>query len=895
MAADNEMRRDDEDRDDNRAPTERDPLLSAAADVEAHDGRSQPQGEASARHSLLTSLQGTSSGKGGKRRWPSIVALLLLCVLVILIIVFAFLAPSTVQQYAQQAAVFNPTSLSIDSFTSSGIRARVQGDFMMDASRVEKKPVRDLGRFFTYIAHMAESGESEVEVSLPEYGNVLLGTAHVPGVMVDIRNGHTMHVDVLSDLEAGDVDGIRRIANDWIEGRLGQLRVLGKATVPLKSGIVSLGKQKLQQEHLFANKDIPSIPAYKIKKLNVRDVELPNGGTGMAADVSLAVQNDYPVEFTAPPMVFSIFVDGCQKTDPYIKLADAETHEIHIQPKQQVELNVTGIAHHLPHILTQDCPGSNKSPLDTILGKYIHGEENTIYVQGSSSPQLHTPKWVTDLISDITVPVPLPGKTFGHLIKNFSLTDTHFSLPDPFAQPNTPAANPRISANVKALVALPEEMNFNLSVSRVRADATIFYHGKKLGKLDLHKWQEAHSHRVESKDMDSNDSSPMLMVQSAIRNAPIDITDDDLFTDVLQELLFGGKNVMMHLQADVDVAVDSALGELVVRRIPAEGQVPVKPISPGRGSNPGGSPSLPPSFRPKIFGLQIVDTSPTSLTLSALVNLTNPTNYSATLPYIDLQMLNNDSVIAHATARDLEIVPGPNENLYVEAVWDPLTLGGEVGGKVGREFLSQYISGWNTTITLRMHEGSIPSNPSLGRALGKFEVQIPTPSLGNAGRSVPDDPDDDEPDDPGDDDPLDSGHGDKKREKKERPGPHFISDATFHLLSSTATFTLSSPLRTTTLHITSINATAYHRGDAVGHIDYELPFAIPPVDNEGHGVESPRLPVEWSLGSVGYGAVRGALGGRLELGAFAEVGVRIGRWRERVWFRGEGIGAGVRL
>ncbi|TKA82321.1 hypothetical protein B0A55_01465 [Friedmanniomyces simplex] len=890
MAQDDDMRRDEEHHHE-QALTEQTPLLPG--DVEAHDDRSQPQREVSARRSLLTSLQGT--GKGSKRRWPSILALLLLCILVILIIVFAFLAPSTVEQYAQQAAVFNPTSLSIDSFTSSGIRARMQGDFMMDASRVEKKPVRDLGRFFTYIANQAESGESEVEVSLPEYGNVVLGTAHVPGVKVDIRNGHTTHVDVLSDLEPGDVDGIRRIANDWIEGRLGQLRVLGKASVPLKSGIVSLGKQTLQQELLFANKDIPSIPAYKIKKLNVRDVELPHGGTGMAADVSLTVKNDYPIDFTAPPLAFNILVDGCQKTDPYIKLADAETHELHIQPKQQVELNVTGVAHHLPNILTQDCPGSNKSPLDTILGKYIHGEENTIYVQGSSSPQLHTPKWVTDLISDITVPVPLPGKTFGHLIRNFSFTDTHFSLPDPFAEPNTPASNPRISANVKALIALPEEMNFNLSVSRVRADATIFYHGKKLGNLDLHKWQAARSTRVENED--AKDSTPLLMVQSAVKNAPIDITDDDVFTDVLQDLLFGGKEVMMHIQADVDVAVDSALGELVVRRIPAEGQVPVKPISPGHGGNHG-RPGLPPSFRPKVFGLQILDTSPTSLTLSALVNMTNPTNYSASIPYVDLQILNNDSIIAHATARDVEIVPGRNENMYVEAVWDPLTLGGEEGRKVGREFLSQYISGYNTTLTLRMHEGSIPSNPALGKALGKFEIEMPTPSLGNSPSNSPSDPDDD-PDDPDDDDdddddPGNPGH-DGDKENKKKAGPHFIEDATFHLLTSTATFTLLSPLRITILYITSINATAYHHDDPVGHIDYDLPFAIPPVDAEGKGVLSPRLPVEWSLGSVGYEAVKGALGGKLELGAFAEVGVRIGRWGEGVWFRGEGIGAGIRL
>ncbi|KAI7598994.1 hypothetical protein KC319_g22917, partial [Hortaea werneckii] len=107
----------------------------------------------------------------------------------------------------------------------------------MDASRVQKNNVRNLGKFFTGIARQAESGESKVEVSLPEYGNVLLGTAHVPGVKVDLRDEYKTHVDILSDLEPGDLGGIRRIAHDWVDGRLGQLRVLGKANVPLKSGI----------------------------------------------------------------------------------------------------------------------------------------------------------------------------------------------------------------------------------------------------------------------------------------------------------------------------------------------------------------------------------------------------------------------------------------------------------------------------------------------------------------------------------------------------------------------------------------------------------------------------------------------------------------------------------
>lgn len=92
------------------------------------------------------------------------------------------------------------------------------------------------------------------------------------------------------------------------------------------------------------------------------------------------------------------------------------------------------------------------------------------------------------------------------------------------------------------------------------------------------------------------------------------------------------------------------------------------------------------------------------------------------------------------------------------------------------------------------------------------------------------------------------------------------------------------------MYITSLNATAFYDGQPSGKILYDLPFAVPPGLSE-----SPRLPVAWSLGSVGYGAIRKALGGTLKLSAFAVVGVRIGEWRESIWFQGGQIGANVRL
>jgi hypothetical protein len=551
--------------------SEQTPLLHRESSHGATD-QSQPTREHSA-SGLLRALSGRDgNGKGSQRRWPSLVALLLLCVVAALIMVFAFVTPSVVEKYAQQAVVFDPTSLSIDSFTADGVKARVQGTFMLDASKVNEKNVRNLGRLATWFAREIKSGESDLEVSLPEYGNVVLGTAVVPPIKVNIRNGHSTHVDFLTDLQPGDVDGIRRIAKDWIDGRLGQLRVVGKANVPLKSGIFSLGQQMIQQEITFANKDIPTMPQYKIKKLNFRETDIPSG-RGMAADVALVVENDYPIEFTIPPLGFGILVDNCRKEEPYIMIADALTNNIHIHPQENVELNVTGNVRQLPDNFIQACPGSHESPLDSILGKYISGKDTTIYVQGSDSPSEDTPDWVSNLMKDITVPVSLPGRSFGSLIKNFTLEDTHFGLPDPFADPSKPESNPRISANIKAIVALPEEMNFNISVGRVRADADVFHKGKKLGKLDLHKWQKANSTRLAP---ESDDDGPSLLVQSNINEAPLDITDDDVFTDVVQALLFGSKSVFLSIKALVDVETETALGAFAIRKIPAEGQVPVK-------------------------------------------------------------------------------------------------------------------------------------------------------------------------------------------------------------------------------------------------------------------------------------------------------------------------------
>lgn len=236
------------------------PLLSRDIDHRNYNSVLPIDDEASsAAASSLRSLQNGGPLKEKKsRRWPTAVALTLLSLIVLAILGLGFAGPEIVEEYAQQAMVFEPTDLSIDSFTSSGLKARIQGDFMLDASRVLKKPVRDLGRAGTWIAKAVESKRSKVQVYLPEYGNILLGTADVPPIVIDVRDGHSTHIDILSDLAAGDIDGIRQIANDWVAGRVGQLRVVGVADVDLKTGIFGIGTQRLTQELVFRGQYLAS-------------------------------------------------------------------------------------------------------------------------------------------------------------------------------------------------------------------------------------------------------------------------------------------------------------------------------------------------------------------------------------------------------------------------------------------------------------------------------------------------------------------------------------------------------------------------------------------------------------------------------------------------------------
>ncbi|KAI0411520.1 hypothetical protein F5X98DRAFT_357132 [Xylaria grammica] len=820
------------------------PLLSSSSAAPGYDGdNAEPDRDDDvsirSRHSRPPSIRST---KKKARRWPSCIAMGILGCFAIAIIILAFIVPDAVEEYAQQAAVIEPTSLSIDSITTDGVRARIQANFQLDGSRVKNDHVRRIGRASTWVANQLGSEKAEIDVYVPDYGNMLLGSAIIPPLVVSLRDGTTTKFDFIADIRPGNVDGMRMIANDWLDGRLDKLRLNGKTNLSLKSGFIPLGTHAVSETLSFEANNIPAIPKYNITRFNVKDGPL-NGS--MLVDMSLSAFNEYPVQLDIPELAFEIMVPGCADTDPFIIVAEASTGDIHVEPLSDVSASIYGIIHELPDSLTRACPDSSSSPLDLFLKQYMHGEPATLFVRGSSRPDGDTPKWIADILASVTIPVPFPGRTLDGLIREFSLTDVHFTLPDPFADPNDPAANPQVSGNILVIASLPSEMNFAINVTNVRATADVIYKTKKMGELNLRKWQHANSTRVDGKGGDG----PSLKIESRIIEAPLNITDSDVFADVVQALLFGNEPIHLNVQALVDVKVDTSLGELILKEVPAEGKVPVKPL-------PNGAIS---AINPKISSLRVVDSSLDSITLQALANITNPTPYTASVPFVNVHLVANETVLGDGTIKNVDIRAGNNTNLLVTATWSP-AQDGPYGRRVGRDLISQYLSGSNTNITVKPHLNTIPGQPLLCKALSRFNATFAVPRLRLPGDS------------PGE-------------------NSHFIRDASFHILSSTATFTLVSPLQFNTLYLDFVNATAlYNHTEPIGRILYDLPFAAPPGKSQ-----TPRLPVEWSIGSVGYDAVRRAVGGELKLDTRAIVDARLGNWKESLWYHGKGIGASIHL
>jgi hypothetical protein len=98
-------------------------------------------------------------------------------------------------------------------------------------------------------------------------------------------------------------------------------------------------------------------------------------------------------------------------------------------------------------------------------------------------------------------------------------------------------------------------------------------------------------------------------------------------------------------------------------------------------------------LNPRIESLELGPTTESSALIKTKINVTNPTEYSATVPLADFVLLYNTTPVAHVSARDISVVPGVNTGIPVDFFWSPMDASGLDGINAGREMMSRYASG----------------------------------------------------------------------------------------------------------------------------------------------------------------------------------------------------------
>jgi len=132
----------------------------------------------------------------------------------------------------------------------------------------------------------------------------------------------------------------------------------------------------------------------------------------------------------------------------------------------------------------------------------------------------------------------------------------------------------------------------------------------------------------------------------------------------------------------------------------------------------------------------------------------------------------------------------------------------------------------------------------------------------------------------------------------------FLISATMYIFSSKLELELQNPLDTV-ITVLYINGTASFKGEKLGHIlvDFEHDFTSPkpiliPANNhkekDSGYCKTPKLPVVFDLLSVGYEALRRALGGSLEVDVVCHIKAKVGLMEMWVDFVKDGVQAEVR-
>jgi Protein of unknown function (DUF3712) len=329
--------------------------------------------------------------------------------------------------------------------------------------------------------------------------------------------------------------------------------------------------------------------------------------------------NPFPLTFDVPSLLLSLIVPGCAPS-ARIRVTDATIAPISLQPGKNVSVDVRSAVSSLPAELSTPCGDDGPSPLEALMQSLVDPDQNATVFVAASREMKSLPAWLARILSSFTIPIPVPrvDTNTSDLVPSIHCSEMKVTFPSPWAPPDVPAGKPRVSGVIEAVVVLPKAIDkVALNVTALRTDVYLSDEGVKFGRIVVPVWIPAVTERRKK-----------IHVTTRVAEVPVDVLDPIAFQRVMTKVLRGEGTVTIGVDGTVDAQATVLIGKFTIRGIPVHGDVDVEGISPFGDLD-----------MKLVGGVNLVSTTTDSITLTAAVEVKNPTEYEAVVPYLNLHLL----------------------------------------------------------------------------------------------------------------------------------------------------------------------------------------------------------------------------------------------------------------
>lgn len=497
----------------------------------------------------LLATTGLENEQKGPTRKIGIVVLLVLVSGLLIGILALVVLPRIAQSYVEETVQLELSSVRILDITHRGADVQLAGNIHLNSkhSQVGNSKRRLVDIMLSLLGPVRLS-ETEVLISLDNGQSKEIALAQLSPLMLRLAYANINTFNITSTLQILDAEVLGDLASKILRNDVN--------AVPLSAAIDTritrfFTFHKTVSQHIVYDipKGLNDVPPFNITQMAIQD----SADSGISATAVLVVGLQLPISAKIPGIQVQLSVEGCDGTLIPLVLAESLPFEV-MSDSSTMTIKAAGECRELPKNALRKCSGSDQmSPIDRAMQTYLAGNETTVYVGGYNHGG--SKSWLQNLLAQVSIPIEVPGSQADQLARDIELSGVKFNLPSIIGG----SGKPKISGRIRGIIDIPSDITVNVEVESVHVLADLIYKKKKFATIESPGWAPASS---------KFPSEQELLVEVLLKDAPVTITNQDVFSSVISTL-FGG-SVFVDVIGTGDVKISTSLGGLEAHRLPIE-------------------------------------------------------------------------------------------------------------------------------------------------------------------------------------------------------------------------------------------------------------------------------------------------------------------------------------